>query len=580
MDKYYKKYIKYKLKYNLLKDKMLKGGYLIDINNNLLLTCLNRKNNLMCFNANTMKEQPISIRTNLCTKEKGTRNNFDYEYFEKNSKDEEFRKVTKGKEGFTTQYKNTDDRLLRDLKNNKYNIYYCNNMRIKKNDIIKIYLIEKKESYKTLSKRELHSDFFEVTTVEETNIKLENIKKLKWYNIEHIFKNSWVNYDTFRTPEEYFSKKRFMLVKEKTFLKVCQELSNDYQYNYRDHFEDSYFEEKDDNALYFNKNYRFIQKVNINNKNAKIIIIGDFHSSFHSLYEILKNTRDHFIGDTMKLNENSYIFFLGDIIDRGPYSIELLYFIFILKIINFDKIFIIAGNHEDREQYTRYGFTNELEKQFNYNYRDLQDNEIFDIQKILWYFPECIYLNLNGKRYHLSHGSIVNNLDDKLEKFLNNKRQRFMIINDRNKYINYSWGDFDNSISGAQPSRRDGYKGKLLLYGPDLVNEHMKKFKIKMCITGHQDMTPIAFLLKEKNAGIKKIDDNVFYPCREENNLCYMAGYKLHSMNKGNFFIDKKNVYVSTINPENNDLLALVTSTAVISKQLEYHCYLILDSNI
>ena len=597
MNNYYKKYIKYKLKYYLLKDKILKGGYTIDINNNL--TCVNTNNNLLCFDAMTTIEQPVSMETNLCTKEKRTADYIDYEYFEKISNDEEFRKLTNtGREGLVAQYKKIDDKLLRDLKNNKYDIYYCNNMKIKSkpieqkkiyNDIIKIILIEKKKSYRTTIKDNEKS----VWTVEDISSKLTKIEysSLKWEIIDLFFRLAWVDYKY--QGQDYYSNIKFMLVEEKTFLKVCQKLSIDYFENYYEYFGEDKFYEKGDHAIYFNKNYRFIQKVNINNKNAKIIIIGDFHSSLHSLYEILKNTRDHFQGDTMKLNENSYIFFLGDVVDRGPYSIELLYFIFILKIINFDKIFIIAGNHEIYGLYKRYGFVDELKNQFKYN-SDFLKNEKYDIQKILWYLPECIYLNLNGKRYHLSHGSIVDTLDDKLELFLNDHNQVFMIIYDEKNYINYNWGDFDNSIKDKKPSGRDGYKGpaeeytgNYYSYGPDLVNDHMKKFKIKMCITGHQDFTPIAFLLKKMNAGKTKIDDNVFYPCSERNNLCYGIGYgkdyKLHSMNKDNFIQDdkkkEKDVFVSTINPENDDLLALVTSTAVISKELEYHCYLILESN-
>ena len=332
--------------------------------------------------------------------------------------------------------------------------------------------------------------------------------------------------------------------------------------------------------FYFRDNYKFIQKVNINNKNAKIIIIGDFHSSFHSLYEILKNTREHFKGDTMELKDNSYMFFLGDIVDRGPYSIELLYFIFIIKIINFDKIFIIAGNHEDIKIYNRYGFTKELHLQFDHSKEDI-DEEMYPYQRIFWYLPDCIYLNLNGKRYHLSHGSIVHTLDKELKDFLDdNNKNEFMYISDkRNKgIINYTWGDFDNTLYYMTENlkRSRGGSTNLYIYGPRYVKEHMDKFKIKMCITGHQDSTPIAFLLKEKDAGITSIEGNKLVPCNTSNSLCKGTGYNLHTIQR--FYTDE-DVYEFTINPENDNLLALVTSTAVIAKDLEFHCYLILESN-
>ena len=128
----------------------------------------------------------------------------------------------------------------------------------------------------------------------------------------------------------------------------------------------------------------------------------------------------------MKLKDNSYIFFLGDIVDRGPYSIELLYFIFIIKIINFKNVFLTAGNHENIDIYNYYGFSEELKNQFNHD-EELLEEEKYPYQRIFWYFPDCIYLKLNGNRYHLSHGSIVHTLDDKLREFLNyNNTNKFM----------------------------------------------------------------------------------------------------------------------------------------------------------
>ena len=49
----------------------------------------------------------------------------------------------------------------------------------------------------------------------------------------------------------------------------------------------------------------------------------------------------------MQLKEDRYMIFLGDIIDRGPYSIELLFVIMFLKYTNYNNVFIINGNHED-----------------------------------------------------------------------------------------------------------------------------------------------------------------------------------------------------------------------------------------
>jgi serine/threonine-protein phosphatase PP1 catalytic subunit len=86
-----------------------------------------------------------------------------------------------------------------------------------------------------------------------------------------------------------------------------------------------------------------------------ILIVADLHGDLDALRLALRKRTD--LGcDT--------VIFLGDYIDRGPASLDVLEWLFLLKIKEPDKIILLRGNHELRE-------TNRFE-QF---YKDLEYDE-------------------------------------------------------------------------------------------------------------------------------------------------------------------------------------------------------------
>ncbi len=79
------------------------------------------------------------------------------------------------------------------------------------------------------------------------------------------------------------------------------------------------------------------------------VVLGDIHGSLHSFVRILWRL---IIGGFMNENlviidPNGYMIFTGDLVDRGHYSLEVLFLAMILKINNPDRVVILRGNHED-----------------------------------------------------------------------------------------------------------------------------------------------------------------------------------------------------------------------------------------
>ena len=111
--------------------------------------------------------------------------------------------------------------------------------------------------------------------------------------------------------------------------------------------------------------------------------------------------------------------FLGDIVDRGPLGIECLYIIYLLFLINNleeERVFILNGNHEEKETYSYNEFPEELEKQLN-------PDRITDLEQLIRYLPLALFIKIdkeNSKWYQFCHGGIdKHQLDFDLFHYLN-----------------------------------------------------------------------------------------------------------------------------------------------------------------
>ena len=103
------------------------------------------------------------------------------------------------------------------------------------------------------------------------------------------------------------------------------------------------------------------------------VFVGDLHSSIRSLATIIDWCRQ--VGcfelnastglPTNRLKENCYMIFLGDLIDRGPFSIEILVIVGLLKIANPRQVVILNGNHETHTTYNRYGMRDEVLNEYH-----------------------------------------------------------------------------------------------------------------------------------------------------------------------------------------------------------------------
>jgi hypothetical protein len=80
-----------------------------------------------------------------------------------------------------------------------------------------------------------------------------------------------------------------------------------------------------------------------------ISIVGDLHGNLQDLLRILNSGRP-----------NAAYLFLGDYVDRGPFSLECVLLLFVLTVRYPDRFVLIRGNHEFSDCASVYGFKDEI----------------------------------------------------------------------------------------------------------------------------------------------------------------------------------------------------------------------------
>lgn len=301
-----------------------------------------------------------------------------------------------------------------------------------------------------------------------------------------------------------------------------------------------------------------VQKLIVNDRSSKFCIIGDVHSSLHSLLSVFSSIKNDYFENTeeMILKNNRYIIFLGDIMDRGPYNMEVLFLALSLKNKNFNNVILIDGNHEDLNLFEKF----DTVKEFNLQFNDMSKKVKFEdtlINKIFNRTCTCLYLFTPDKRYHLSHGSFDSfyagfkngieipeekdfHKETNLYKFLESNSTLCM-LDSNNSSTNYKWGDFNNEIKDTRVSSRGS---GIFEYSYNLTKEYLNRYKITNIFSGHQDYEPINFLI-DKNNNVNNFVKSERYPLYQPKDL-------------------------QTFSLSDKDFAALTTSTATVTRNFDY----------
>ena len=274
-----------------------------------------------------------------------------------------------------------------------------------------------------------------------------------------------------------------------------------------------------------NNHINHIKKIETNN-NEKFICIGDVHGSIHTFIRLLFRFHKYGILNikTMKINEPYNIVFLGDIIDRGSWGLEIACTLIILLINNPDRMHWNSGNHEEKVTNEHYGFLDEIKYKYKHLDQSIVNNLYNSMNKFFGYLSCAIIIHNvdSDTKYWLAHGGIPQKLqhgnfdsnadpiepaipfnedfyyagyDDKytFKKVSDYKKAGYYLVNDETAST-IRWSDFP--YQNICPYR--GTNNFKCNYEDYFIN-FMKNFGINGIIRGHQDSISNSLVFRKEN---------------------------------------------------------------------------------
>jgi protein phosphatase len=195
---------------------------------------------------------------------------------------------------------------------------------------------------------------------------------------------------------------------------------------------------------------------------APCIVVGDIHGQVLDLFRIL---------NTFGVPGEVTYLFLGDLVDRGEFSIEALITVFLLKVLWPDRVFLIRGNHEFDTLCSTCGFMSQMQEFFQMG--SLYDEAIrafseIPIAALIGASTLCVHGGIGPALFNAaSIEQIRRPIDDFADDLL----------------TSLVWSDPDSTIDDFAPSQS---RGAGYAFGERALAEFLDQSRLSMLVRAHE----------------------------------------------------------------------------------------------
>lgn len=205
----------------------------------------------------------------------------------------------------------------------------------------------------------------------------------------------------------------------------------------------------------------FIKEENCIKLQSPIIVVGDIHGQLYDLHEIFRIEPPP--------PESQYLF-LGDYVDRGYYSLEVLMYLLCLKIKSPSRVHMLRGNHESCSITQTYGFYNECTVKYHDTFVYQKCCELFNYLPLAAIIDDRVFGVHGGLSPSISLIEQIGVVDRFREPFLDGPLPDLL------------WADPSERVTGFSQSKR----GMGYLFGADVTKRFAHLNRLTHITRAHQ----------------------------------------------------------------------------------------------